>query len=122
VLWLAAVVAICGAAAGCVTTALVWREPANGWRALRPEKPAYVVVALVVALGLPVALASFTMALRAVTMFGQAVLLYGLPWGAGIAAAAWLGRRGRTAATTTVAVSALLVVAEYAVRTPAVSW
>jgi hypothetical protein len=49
-------------------------------------------------------------------MFGQALLLYGLPWGAGIAAAAWLGRRGRTAALTTVAVSAILVVVEYSVR------
>jgi hypothetical protein len=100
----------------------VWCEPADGWRALRPRKPAYVVVALVVALGLPVALASFTMEFRAVTMFGQALLLYGLPWGAGIAAAAWLGRTGRTAAITTVAVSALLVAVGYAVRTLTVSW
>jgi hypothetical protein len=38
------------------------------------------------------------------------------------AAAAWLGRRGRTAALTTVVVSALLVVVEYSVRTMTVSW
>lgn len=119
---LAAVVAICGAVATCLATALVWREPADGWRALRPRKPAYVAAALVVTLGLPVALASLTMTFRAITMFGQSGLLYGLPWGAGIAAAAWLGRRERTAALTTVAVSALLVVLEYPVRMMTVSW
>ena len=68
------------------------------------------------------ALAALTMALRAVTMVGQIGLLYGLPWGAGIAAAAWLGRRGRAAALTTVVVSALLVVLEFAVRTLTVTW
>ncbi|WP_250006807.1 hypothetical protein [Actinoplanes sp. M2I2] len=123
VVGLAAVVAVCGAVAGCVTTALLWREPAGGWRGLRPEKPAYVVAAVVVTLGVPLALALSTMPVRAVTMmFGQSGLLYGLPWGVGVAAAAWLGRRGRIAALTTVAVSALLVTAEYAVRTMTVSW
>jgi hypothetical protein len=118
---LAAVVALCGAVAGCVAAALVWREPANGWRALRPRRPAYLVAALAVTLGIPVALASFTMAFR-VTMFGQSGLLYGLPWGAGIAAAAWLGRRAKTASLTTVAVSALLVVVECSVRITTSSW
>ncbi|MBB2946518.1 hypothetical protein FB565_006286 [Actinoplanes lutulentus] len=122
VVGLAAVVAICGTVAGCVATALLWREPVDGWRALRPRKPAYLTAALVVALGLPVALAWFTWDFSPVTMFGQAGLLYGLPWGAGIAAAAWLGRRGRTAALTAVAVSALLVGVEYAVRTLTLSW
>ncbi|XVU20915.1 hypothetical protein ACQPZJ_26985 [Actinoplanes sp. CA-054009] len=118
---LAAVMALCGAVACCVTAALLWREPAGGWRALRPGKPGYVVAALVVAVGLPVAVA-FTMEFRAVTMFGQSALMYGLPWGAGIAAAAWLGRRGRIAAIVAVSVSALLVASEYGVRTLTTSW
>ncbi|KUL26332.1 hypothetical protein ADL15_38735 [Actinoplanes awajinensis subsp. mycoplanecinus] len=122
VVGLAAVVAICGAVAGCVTAALLWREPTAGWRALRPPRPGYLMAALVVALGLPTALATYTMEFQPVTMFGQSGLMYGLPWGAGVAASAWLGRRGRTAALTTVAISALLVAVEYGVRTLTVSW
>ncbi|WP_328476799.1 hypothetical protein OHA21_22845 [Actinoplanes sp. NBC_00393] len=119
---LAAVVAMCGAVAGSVSMALLWREPATGWRALRPKKPAYMVAALVVAIGLPVAVASFTMAFRTVTMLGQFGLMYGLPWGGGIAVAAWLGRRGRTVALAAVTFSALLVGAEFGARTLISSW
>ncbi|MBM2623392.1 hypothetical protein JIG36_48650 [Actinoplanes sp. LDG1-06] len=122
VVGLAAVVALGGAVAACISAALLWREPAGGWRAVRPKKPAYVVVALFVALGLPLALALFRVEFRSVTMVGQNGLLYGLPWGAGIAAAAWLSRRGRTAALATVVVSAALVLAECIVRTVTLSW
>lgn len=122
VVLLATVVTLCGAVAGCTAAALVWREPAGGWHGLRPRKPAWVVAGLVVALGLPVLAACTTAPFRTVTMAGQTALLYGLPWGAGVAAAAWLGRRGRRAALATVAVSALLVLAESLVRTLTVSW
>jgi hypothetical protein len=75
---------------------------------------------LAVVVGLPAALAlgpGFT----AVTMVGQFALTYSLPWGAGLVATGWLGRRGRVAALTAVALSALLVATEFALRFPAVS-
>jgi hypothetical protein len=56
----------------------------------------------------------------AVTMVGPFALTYSLPWGVGLAAAGWLGRRGRVAALTTVVLSVLLVTAEFALRMPAV--
>lgn len=113
----AAVVAVCAAVAGCVSTAVVWREPADGWRGLRPTRPAYSLVGLVVMVGLPVTLA-FGFGTTAMTMVGQFALTYSLPWGAGLVAAGWLGRRGRIAALTAVALSVLLVAAELAMRFP----
>jgi hypothetical protein len=44
----------------------------------------------------------------------------GVSGGVGLAAAGWLGRRGRVAALTTVVLSVLLVTAEFALRMPAV--
>jgi hypothetical protein len=113
----AAVVAVCAAVAGCVSAAVMCREPAGGWRGLRPRRPGYVVVGLAVMVGLPVALA-FGFRFTAVTMVGQFALTYSLPWGWGLVAAGWLGRRGRVAALTAVALSVLLVAAELVMRFP----
>ena len=117
VVGLAAVVAVCAAVAGCVSAAVVWREPANGWRSLRPRRPGYLSVGLVVMVGLPLALA-FGFRFTAVTRVGQFALTYSLPWGVGLVAAGWLGRRGRIAALTAVGMSVLLVAAELTMRFP----
>ncbi|MEV4639507.1 hypothetical protein AB0J80_19350 [Actinoplanes sp. NPDC049548] len=110
----AAVVAVCAAVATCVSTAVLWREPVSGWRSLRPKRPGYVVAGLVVVVGLPIALA-LGFGYTAVTMVGQFALTYSLPWGAGLAAAGWLGRRERVAVVATVGLTAVLVAAEFAV-------
>jgi hypothetical protein len=115
----AAVVAVCAAVAGCTSATVLWREPAGGWGGLRPRRPAYVLMGLAVAVGLPVAL-SRGLGITAVTMVGQFALTYSLPWGAGLVAAGWLGRRGRIATVTAVALSALLVTIEFVLRSPAV--
>jgi hypothetical protein len=111
----AAVVAICAAVAGCVGAAVLWREPARGWRSLRPKRSGYVLAGLAVMVVLPVALA-LGFRSTAVTMVGQFALTYSLPWGVGLAAAGWLGRPGRVAALIAVALSALLVAAEFTMR------
>lgn len=111
----AAVVAVCAAVATCVCAAVLWREPATGWRGLRSKRPGYVLVGLVVVVGLPMALA-FGFGFTAVTMIGQFALTFSLPWGVGLAAAGWLDRRERVAALAAVVLSALLVAAEFAVR------
>ena len=87
--------------------ALVWREPAGGWRALVPARPGYVVLGAAVALLLSLAW-STVQADRDIIPVGHAALMYSLPWGAGLAAIGWL--RGRTAAAAglTVTLSALL--------------
>lgn len=113
----AAVVAVCATVAGCVSAAVLWREPSGGWRGLRPARPGYLWAGLLVMLGLPMALAG-GLHYPAMTMIGQFALLYSLPWGAALAAGGWLDRRERTAALTAVILSASLVAAEAAVRVP----
>jgi hypothetical protein len=115
------VVAVCAAVACAVSAAVVWREPAGGWHSLRPRRPGYTAAALVVVLGLPVVpLVAFQF--PSMPQAVQVALLYSLPWGVGIAVAGWLGRPGRIAALSTVGLSMVLVVAEYAVRTLTRTW
>lgn len=109
VVTLAAAVAIASTVAGCVSLAVLWREPADGWHGLRPARPAYVLAGIVLAALLPLALGQ-TLGDTDITTLGQLALTYSLPWGVGLAAAGWLGRRAGIAALTTVAVSMILTV------------
>lgn len=106
----AAVVAVAGTVATCVAVGLLWREPARGWAAWRPHHPHLVVAGTVVTLLLPPAI-GYASHDSDLTSLGQYALTWSLPWGGGLIAAAWLGRRSRTAATRTVAASATLTVA-----------
>lgn len=107
----AAVVALSGTLAGCVGAAVLWREPSDGWRGVRPARPAYVIGGVVVAVLVPLVIGA-VFNIRTVTLIGQMALTYSLPWGGGVALAGWLGRRGRIAACATVAGSVVLVVGE----------
>ena len=80
-------------AAAVAAAALVWREPAGGWRGLVPARPSSVAAGLAVAVALPMA--------------GTA-LTYALPWGAGLVVAGWMRGRSAAAAALTVAVAAVL--------------
>ncbi|GAB7045575.1 hypothetical protein [Catenuloplanes indicus] len=117
----AAVVAVCATLAGCVSAAVVWREPADGWRGLRPDRPGYPAAGALIVLGLPVALVTGPH-VSPLTMMGQVALLYSVPWGAAVAAGGWLGRPERIAALAAALLSAALVAAEFGVRGPGVAY
>jgi hypothetical protein len=111
---LAAVVALSAVVAGCLSVAVLWREPAGGWRGLRPQRPAYVVIGVAVAVALPPVLAARWNDFGP-TMLGQTALTWSLPWGAGLALAGWLDRRARIAASVTVIASILVVAGQLGV-------
>ncbi|GAA0803111.1 hypothetical protein Sya03_02790 [Spirilliplanes yamanashiensis] len=110
----AAVVAIAAAVAGCAAVAVLWREPAAGWRGAGPRRPAWVVAGVAVAMALPPVLTA-AVGQSDVTTLGQLALTYGLPWGGGLALAGWLGRRGRIAVLVTIGLSVALVASRFAV-------
>jgi hypothetical protein len=102
---LAAVLALVGTVAMCVAVAVLWREPERGWRVWRPRRARLVVIGL----GIVVVSAApglFASGSEMLTGAGQGLLYFGLPWGGGLAAAAWLGDRARRAAAGTVIASA----------------
>jgi hypothetical protein len=106
----AAAVAVAGTAATCVAAALLWREPARGWAAWRPRRPALLAAGAVVVVLLPPAV-GYAAHDADLTSLGQYALIWSLPWGGGLAAAAWLGPRASRAATRAVAASAALTAA-----------
>ncbi|HYN94949.1 MAG TPA: hypothetical protein VES42_13960 [Pilimelia sp.] len=103
----AAAVAVAATVAACVSVAVLWHEPATGWRALlRPARPGYVAAGAALAAGLPlVAGAAFGDA--DLTSLGQAALMWSLPWGGGLAALGWLGPQAGRAAGLAIAGSVL---------------
>ncbi len=103
----AAVVALSAVVAGCLSVAVLWREPAGGWRGMLPQRPAYLASGVAVAVALPPVFAS-RWGGADLTTIGQMLLTWALPWGAGLAVAAWLDRPGRIAASTTVIASVLV--------------
>jgi hypothetical protein len=94
----------------CVASAVLWRdtraERARWWR---PTAPAYAVVGVVLAVGLPLVVAALLDNWQ-LTFVGQTALIWSLPWGAGLAVAGWLDRGARRAALLTVGVSVVLTV------------
>jgi hypothetical protein len=105
----AGVVALAAAAATVTGVAVAWREPAAGWRGVVPARPGYVVLGAAVTLLLPL----FWGAVQEgedIIPLGHTVLMYSLPWGAGLAGIGWLRGRPAVAAGVTVAVSAVLCV------------
>jgi hypothetical protein len=114
---IAAAIAMAGTAATCVALALVWREPVRGWAAWRPRRPGLVVVGAAVALLLPLPMAVVSGG-AALTQAGTVALTSSLPWGCGLAAAAWLGPRVQHAVIRTViacaVVTALSIAASFA--------
>ncbi|WP_045744887.1 hypothetical protein [Actinoplanes rectilineatus] len=114
--WVAqsAILALVGTVATCVALALLWREPRRGWQAWRPLRARLLVGGLAV-----MAVSIGLGALEALTMAGELLLKFGLPFGGGLVMAAWLGKRARRAATTAVGVSFLVAAASvggYVVR------
>lgn len=107
----AVAVPLAATAAAVVAAALVWREPAAGWRGVLPSRPGYVVAGAAVVVLMPVmwdiARASFDV----IGFPHVASLTYTLPWGAGLAAAGWLHGRAGRAAVVTVAVSVAVCLA-----------
>jgi hypothetical protein len=105
----AAGVATAGTAAACGAVALLWHEPARGWAAWRPHRPALVAAGAVIAVLLPPAV-GYAARDADLTSLGQYALTWSLPWGGGLAAAGWLRPRARLAATRAVAFSAFVSV------------
>ena len=107
----AATVVMAASAAAVAAAALVWREPADGWRSLVPARPAYVAAGLAVVVLLP---RSWNAAAESGDITGLAAiatLTYSLPWGLGRAAVGWMRGRSAVAAGVTVTVSAILCAA-----------
>lgn len=105
----AGVVALATAAAAVAGVAVVWREPADGWRSAVPARPGYLILGAAVALLLPLFWGVVQEDMDIIPR-GHIVLMYSLPWGAGLAAIAWLRGRVAVAAGVTVSVSAVLCV------------
>jgi hypothetical protein len=103
----AAAVAVAATVAACVGLAVLWQEPVEGWRGVRPTRPVFVVAGVFVAVLLPAAIATAWHDTDLTTL-GQLALTYSLPWGGGLAAVGWLNRRAATAAFLTVAGSVIV--------------
>ncbi|MFI5930686.1 hypothetical protein [Actinoplanes sp. NPDC051494] len=113
VVTVAAGIALAGTVAACFAVALLWREPARGWAALRPRSLRLLVAGAVVAVGVPgvIALAGSD----AIMLAGTVALTAALPWGGGLAAAAWLGPRARKVTVRTVLACAATTVLTFPV-------
>jgi len=103
----AAAVALSATVAAVTATAMVWREPADGWRGLIPARLGYVIAGAGVAVVLPLLL-GLSLHNNDITLLGQTALTYSLPWGIGLTAAGWLRGQAATAARVTVALSAAM--------------
>jgi hypothetical protein len=104
----AAAVTLAGSAAAVAAAAMLWREPANGWRGLVPARPGYVVAGAAVAVLLPLTWNAATESGDITGLGHIATLTFALPWGAGLAAVGWLRGRAAVDAGRTVTVSAIL--------------
>lgn len=102
----AVAVPLAATAAAVVAAALVWREPAAGWRGTLPSQPGYVVAGAAVVVLVPLMWDVARVSLDIIGFRHVASLTYTLPWGVGLATAGWLPRRAARAAVLTVAVSA----------------
>jgi len=101
----AAALPLAATVAAVTAAALVWREPADGWRGAVPSRPGYVLAGAATVLLLPLLWDVTRMTLDITGFRHVASLTYTLPWGAGLAAAGWLRGRTGNAAVLTVAVS-----------------
>jgi hypothetical protein len=104
----AGTIALAAAAATVAAAALVWREPADGWRSFIPARPLYVAAGLAVMALLP---QQWNAAAESGDITGlgpSATLTYSLPWGVGIAVVGWMRGRSAVAAGVTVTIAALL--------------
>ncbi|AEV81215.1 hypothetical protein ACWT_0203 [Actinoplanes sp. SE50] len=106
---LAAVVVAAAAAAAVLAAAAVWREPVGVRSGLAPKRLGYLAAGAAVVMLPPLATAVMTL-----PNFISAVLATSLtcllPWGASIAAIAWLRGRSAAAAGATVVASVVLFV------------
>jgi hypothetical protein len=96
----AAVVVLAGAAAAVTGGGDVWRR-------VVPARPGYVVLGAAVALLVPLAWGDPEYS-RDVIPLTRGAWMYSLPWGAGLAAIAWLRGRAAVVVGVTVAASAAL--------------
>ncbi|AEV84229.1 hypothetical protein ACWT_3206 [Actinoplanes sp. SE50] len=110
VVTLAAVVMAAAAAAAVLAAAAAWQEPARGRSGLAPKRPGYLAVGAAV-VTLPSLAATIMTVPDFVSAGWETSLTCLLPWGASIAAIAWLRGRSATTAGVTVVASAVLVVA-----------
>ena len=108
----AAGVALCAVVAATISVVSLWREPERGWPSLLSPRPACVVGGVLLAVVLPVLLAT-VMQDTDITTLGQFALTFGLPWGAGLALAGWGARRGRIAVYATISLSVLLAATQW---------
>jgi hypothetical protein len=104
----AAVIASAASGAAVAAVAIVWREPADGWRSVVPARPWYVAAGAAVACLLPQVWNAAGDSGDITGLRNVATLTYSLPWGSGIAAVGWVRGRSAAAAGVTVTVSALL--------------
>ncbi|WP_328474659.1 hypothetical protein OHA21_15800 [Actinoplanes sp. NBC_00393] len=104
---LTAVVLVTSTVACCLALALV-KQHAEAVRRewWRPPCPEFTILGSATAVALPLLLAGLSSAWQLTTL-GQVALAWSLPWGCGLALAAWLDRRLRRAALTAVSASAL---------------
>ena len=104
----AAAVAMAATAAAVAGAAMVWREPAGGWRGLVPARPLYVAAGAAVVALLP-RIWNAELHTGDITGLDEiSTLTYSLPWGVGLFAAGWLRGRSAVAAGATVTVAAVL--------------
>ncbi|GAA3950634.1 hypothetical protein Aau02nite_76950 [Amorphoplanes auranticolor] len=104
----AGTVALAAAAATVAAAALVWREPADGWRSFIPARPLYIAVGVAVVTLLPQQWNAATESGDITGLGPIATLTYSLPWGVGITVLGWMRGRCAVAAAITVAVAAVL--------------
>jgi len=104
----AAAVAVAASAATVAAAALVWREPADGWRGLVPARPMYVAAGVAVVGVLPQVWNAAAESGDISGLAQIATLTYSLPWGVGLAVVGWMRGRSAVAAGVTVVVSVLL--------------
>ncbi|MFI5497103.1 hypothetical protein [Actinoplanes sp. NPDC051859] len=83
---------------------MVWRAP-RGWASLIPSRPGLAALGVAAGLLLPVVWSAAHD--NRITVSAGMIVMYALPWGAGVAAMGWL--RGRTALAAGTAVAACLV-------------
>jgi hypothetical protein len=107
----AVLVVLAATAATVVAAAMVWREPAGGWRSLVPARPGYVVAGAALAVMLPVVWDPAGTYADTTGFAHICTVTYALPWGAGLAAVGWLRGRAARAAGLTVAVCAVVCTA-----------
>jgi hypothetical protein len=111
VVTLGAVVVAVAAAAAVLAAAVAWREPASGRSGLAPKRPGYLGAGAAVVMLLPMGATVVTDQGLVFLAIWDVPLTCSLPWGAGIAAIAWLRGRPAVAAGVTVGASAVLFVA-----------